>query len=306
MGSALLLGAAGAIVFLWASVYSAIHIALADFSSGQLAFLRLAIGSVTLAGWGVLTQTPLPERRHWPGLALIGLIGFAAYLVLLNLGQRAVEAGTASFIINTTPALSAVLAAVFLGERLRSMAIAGVVLSLCGVAVIAFKDGDGLRFDYSLGALLLLCAAIVHAIHFVYQKAMLAEVSPFAVTLGSMVAGAMCLLPFAPGACVAMLHASPRGLIVVLHLGILCSAFAHLAWSHLLAHLSASRDQRPHVEFTHGCVDRCDLAGPDHPRSGVARWIAHDRGRRAGPAAVGSVPTLRRHALAPVLHFWSC
>lgn len=241
MGSAALFGASGAIVFLWASVYSAIHVALADFSSGQLAFLRLLLGSATLAGWGAFTRTPLPERRYWLRLGVIGVIGFAAYLVLLNLGQRSVEAGTASFIINTTPALSALLAAVFLGERLRPAGVAGIVISLSGVGLIAFSDDGGVRFNYSIGALILLCATIVHAVHFVYQKAMLADVSPFAVTLGSMLAGAVCLVPFAPGAYAAALHASPRSLIAVLYLGVCCSAFAHLAWSHLLAHLSASR-----------------------------------------------------------------
>jgi len=241
MRSAMMLAAACAIVFLWASVYSAIHIALADFSSGQLAFLRLAIGSTVLAGWGAVTGTPLPDRRYWLRLAVIGLIGFAAYLVLLNLGQRSVEAATASFIINTTPALSALLAAVFLGDKLRLAGIAGIAISLGGVGLIAFSGGGALRFDHSLGALILLGAAIVHAMHFVYQKATLAEVSPFAVTAGSMIAGALCLAPFAPGTYAAVLRASPQSLIVVLYLGVLCSAFAHLAWSHLLAHLSATR-----------------------------------------------------------------
>lgn len=234
-------GAASLALILWGSVYSALRVALQGFSAGQLAFLRLAIASIVLGLYAVLTRARMPAQSDWPRLGLIGLIGFATYWLLLNLGQRTVEAGTASFIINTTPTLSALFAVVFLKERLKLLGVIGIAVSLCGVGLIIASGGKGLHLQFSPGALILLCAALAHAVHFVLQKATLKSLSPFQVTLGSMLAGTVFLLPFAPGASRALLEAPVNTVAAVIYVGIFPSALAHLTWAFVLTHMTASK-----------------------------------------------------------------
>ncbi len=233
-------GAAALTLILWASVYSAVKVGLDGFSPWQLAFLRLAVASIALGIYAALTQSRLPHRRHWLKLALIGFVGFALYLVLLNSGQRTVVAGTASFIINATPALSAMLAALFLKESLRPLGIIGIAISFCGVSLMVVSGGHGWRFEFSLGALILVLAAIAHAMHFVLQKASLHDVSPFQVTLLSIWTGTACLLPVAPETISALSQASWRSIGAVLYLGIFPSALAYFTWAFVLTYMSAT------------------------------------------------------------------
>ena len=232
--------AAALTLLLWASVYSALKVSLQWFTVWQLAFLRLATASVALGIYAATLRIPLPARRHWPSLILIGFIGFAVYLVLLNLGQRTVEAGTASFIINITPALSAILAVVLLKERLRALGFLGVAVSLCGAALIIAGGGRGLHFDFSPGAAILVAAALAHAAHFVLQKATLESVSPFQVTVVSVWAGTAFLLPFAPSTFTALAKAPADAVTAAIYLGVFPSAFAYVTWAYVMTHMPAA------------------------------------------------------------------
>ena len=48
---------------------------------------------------------------------MIGVLWFGVYNVALNEGERRVDAGTAAMLIQVSPVLIALLAALFLGER---------------------------------------------------------------------------------------------------------------------------------------------------------------------------------------------
>jgi len=229
------------VLFWWASVFSTVRVSLKHFNPGELAFLRLLIATAFLGTYSIMARMPAPGRRHWPRLVWIGAIGFAAYLTLLNLGQRTVEAGTASFIVNTTPAITAILAVVFLKERLKALGILGIIVSLSGVGLILLSTQKGEATDSISGGLFLICAALAHAIHFILQKATLRNLSPLQVTLGSMFIGTVCLLPFAGTALKALLEAPVSAVMAVVYLGIFPSALAHFTWSFVLSQMTVSK-----------------------------------------------------------------
>ena len=232
--------AAALTLVLWASAYSAIKVCLVELSVWDLAFGRMATGSLVLAGVAVATGAKLPDRRHWPALAAVGVVGFAVYPVLLNLGQRSVEAGTASFIINATPAIAAFMAVLFLKERFTRAGFAGIAVSLGGVLLIILSGGKQVALTISWGAVILLLAAVAHAAHFVMKKATLQSVTAFQVTAVSMWAGTIALSPFGPGAVASISSASPEVIGSLLYLGVCCSAIGYLTWAYVLKHASAA------------------------------------------------------------------
>jgi drug/metabolite transporter (DMT)-like permease len=84
------------------------------------------------------------------------LLWFGVYNVALNAGERRVDAGTAAMLIQLSPALVAVLAAVFLKERPTVALGVGLVVAFTGVVLIATStSGDensdvwGLRCAWS-------------------------------------------------------------------------------------------------------------------------------------------------------------
>ncbi len=108
--------------------------------AGPFTFLgvRLAIAAVLLAALAVLAGAPGPGgATGWRHAAVAGLLLHAGYLggVFLAISVG-VPAGVSSVIVSLQPVLTAVLAARLLGEALRRVQVAGLVLGVVGVVLV--------------------------------------------------------------------------------------------------------------------------------------------------------------------------
>ncbi|WP_203076048.1 DMT family transporter [Falsiroseomonas ponticola] len=239
-------GAAGATAFacvavtvlLWASAFPSIRAALQAFPPAELAALRFAVASLALGLHLAWARPALPGRADLPRILAAGGLGIAAYNLLLNSGSRVVDAGTASFLVNTAPVFAAILGAALLGERLRPWGWVGIGLSVAGVALIAAGRGE---MGFGAGALLVLAAALCQAAQFVLQKPLLARRGALPVTACLLWAGTAMLLPFLPGALATAASAPAEALGAVIFLGLGPAALAYVAWSHALSRLPVGR-----------------------------------------------------------------
>ena len=134
------LAGVAAVVF-GASAYAAIGDALASYSPGPLALLRMLVASVTFAVYAVFTGVRLPEVRDVPAAVLAGLLAFALYNVALNAGQLSASAGVASLIIASIPLFTALMAVGLLGERLGARGWSSIAIGFFGVAMITVGGG---------------------------------------------------------------------------------------------------------------------------------------------------------------------
>ncbi|MFN2270976.1 MAG: DMT family transporter, partial [Anaerolineae bacterium] len=159
------LGAAGVTLLFWASAFAAIRVGLTAYEPGHLALLRFLIASAVLGVYAVVTRMRLPEVRDLPAVLLMGLVGITLYHVPLNYGEVTVTAGAASLLISSAPTFTALLASLFLGERLKVWGWAGIGVSFVGAALIAFGEGEGVRFEPR--ALLILLAAVCTSLYFI-------------------------------------------------------------------------------------------------------------------------------------------
>src|SRR5215468_2972693 len=125
--SSLRTGVAVAItVLLWASAFVGIRAGLRSYSPGPLALLRYLVASVVVGWYAAFEGSELPPWREWGRLFGAGAIGVALYNLALASGERTLTAGAASFLGNTVPVLSALLAAIVLRERLSWLAWGGI------------------------------------------------------------------------------------------------------------------------------------------------------------------------------------
>ena len=122
---------------LWSSAFVAIRHLGRTFSPGALSLGRLLVGSVALGVVLADARLEMPNRREWPALIAIGVLWFGLYNVALNAGERRVDAGTAAMLIQLSPVLVAVLAAVFLKERATPALGVGLLVAFAGVVLIA-------------------------------------------------------------------------------------------------------------------------------------------------------------------------
>jgi drug/metabolite transporter (DMT)-like permease len=155
-----------------------------------------------------------------------------AYQLLLNWGEVHVPAGTASMIVAVAPAISALLAAAFLRERLTVTKVAGSCVALGGAALIAVAGGDT---GYSGAAWAVVAAACAQAAYHLGIKPLLRTYTGLEVAAYAMWAGTVLLLPFAPTAVDAALHAPAGALLAAVYLGALPSAAGFVVWGYAVA-----------------------------------------------------------------------
>ncbi len=236
-----LLAAAVSIV-VWAAAYPAIRVGLRSFSPGQLAALRFFIATAVFAVYLAILRPRLPRGMDLLRISIAGALGITAYNLLLNTGELTISASVASFLINCMPVFAALLAASFLGERLRPIGWVGTAISFSGVAIIAMVGGEGQGKHYGLDALLIVGAALCAAIMGILQKPLLRDYGAPAVTACLMASGALLLTPFLPGALrVAAQPAARTALLATVFLGVGPAALGYLAWGVVLRHFTLSQ-----------------------------------------------------------------
>ena len=228
----------------WASAFAGIRAALdglgasPGYGPGELALLRFGTASVALALYATARRQRMPRARDLPAVSLAGLLGITVYHVALNFGEVTVTAGAASLLIASVPVFTALGAAAFLGERLTRWGWGGIAVSLAGVALIAFGEGDGPSFDP--GALLILLSAVSTSAYFVIQKPLLRRYTALELTSYCIWAGTLFMAPFAPGLLRQLPAAEPAATAAGIYLGVFPAALAYVSWTYAMSRAPAS------------------------------------------------------------------
>ncbi|HEU5431183.1 MAG TPA: DMT family transporter [Thermomicrobiales bacterium] len=228
---------------LWGTSFVATKAVLPAVPPITLATLRLAVALAALVPvTRRLGQTPDLGR----GAALLGLTGIAFCFVCQNIGLRFASAATAALILNGgIPVLTVLLAAVVLRERIADQRLVGTVLAFAGVGLLVLLPLGGFSGAPVPGALLgnalLLTAAAAYAIYTLIGRRVFDIDAALRMTAGSMLYGALGLLPIAACelATTGMHWPDGRAVALILYLGLGCSALPFVLWGYALARLEA-------------------------------------------------------------------
>lgn len=231
--------AAGTTILLWASAFAGVRAGLAEYSPAHLTLLRFVFASLALILYATVVRMKPPARRDLPMLITGALLGIAAYHTLLNFGLVRVTAAAASLLIATVPVFTSLLAAAFLGERMRKVGWLGILVSFSGAALIAL--GEGRTFRLEPAALLILAAALAHSVFVVIQKPVLLRYGAVRYTTHVIWIGTVALLAFSPGLLDAVRHAPASATLAVAYLGVFPSAIAYLTIAYALSLIPATR-----------------------------------------------------------------
>jgi drug/metabolite transporter (DMT)-like permease len=228
---------------LWASAFVAIRHLGSDFSAGALTLGRIGVAAVALAFVAMRQGFPRPTGRQWVSIAVIGVLWFSIYHLALNQGEVWVDAGTAAMLLQVSPVLVALLAAMFLGERFTTPLVVGMIVAFAGVALIGASGAGDNGVDTGkmvLGALLCVVSAVAYAISLVLQKPLVASLSAVHVTWLSCIVGAATCLPFAPTLASEASEAPASSILWLVYLGVFPTAVAFTTYAFALRHMTAS------------------------------------------------------------------
>ncbi len=236
------LAAVACTLVFWASAFVAIRHLGHDFTPGSLSLGRLLVAAVCLAVVALSRDVLRPTRREILPIVLIGLLWFGVYNVALNAGEEKVDAGTAAMLVQVSPVLIALLAAIFLSERFTIYLGIGLALAFGGVALIAFAtspDDESGKGDL-IGVLLCLVSAVAYSISLILQKPLVRRISGVQVTWMACTIGAISCLPFAGDLVTQARDAPASSIWWLIYLGVFPTAIAFSTYAFALKHMSAS------------------------------------------------------------------
>ncbi len=226
-------------LLLWASAFVAIRHLGHDFSPGSLSLGRLLVGALCLAAVALPRGLPRLAARDLVSIAIIGVLWFGVYNIALNEGERRVDAGTAAMLIQVSPVLIALLAALFLSEPFTRYLALGLALAFGGVALIALSTSPGGHNDV-LGVLLCIVSAVVYSISLIIQKPLMSRIQAVHVVWLACTVGAVACLPFAGQLWHETARAPAASVAWVVYLGVFPTAIAFTTYAFALQHMSAS------------------------------------------------------------------
>jgi drug/metabolite transporter (DMT)-like permease len=221
-------------VLSWAAAFPLIGVALAGLEPVPLAAVRFALAALPAVLWLLITRPEMPKMIDLTRLGLGGVLGISIYNWLLNTGQQTVSPGAASFIINTLPIWTAMLATLFLRDRFGMGAWIATAVSFSGVVLIAFGQPGPMTFGN--GSSLILLASMLSATYFVLVRGVIARYGPATCTCWTLITGALWLTPWLPDG-LAQVSIAPVSVIsAVLFLGLVSASLGYATWSYAIGH----------------------------------------------------------------------
>jgi drug/metabolite transporter (DMT)-like permease len=179
----------------WGSTFLAIAVAVRDLPPFlSMALRHLAAGALVFA-WVLVRRKerePLGVRQ-WAAAFVFGGALFLVGHGGLAWAQQEVPSGIAALLVGTIPLWFAILAWIFLGERLGGRAFAGLVLGFAGLAVLV--DPSGEEGAKPIGALVIVIGALGWAAGSVYsQRSALPKDTLLGAAMGMLAGGVLLAL----------------------------------------------------------------------------------------------------------------
>jgi drug/metabolite transporter (DMT)-like permease len=176
-------------------------------------------------------------------LLLLSLLAIPVNQFLFLFGMRYTTASNAALLYATTPILVLIFSRFFLGERLTTVKIAGVILGFVGVMTVIFERGISASMEYLLGNLLIGVAVMAWGLYTVFGKRLI-------VRYGAVEASSMTLIigtvMFIPVGAVPALHfpfatLSLSSWMQILYLAVITSVFSYFLWYFALGRAEAGK-----------------------------------------------------------------
>ncbi|MBO0587391.1 DMT family transporter [Sporosarcina sp. E16_8] len=224
-------------VIVWGSGFAAIRASLlGGYSPGHLVLTRFLIASSVFAIYALWPGTTfrLPRKEDILKISVLGWIGISVYHWGVTYGEVTVSAGTAGMFIASAPVFTALIAVIFLKERLSTLGWVGMFVGIIGIFLITIGS-EGTSFTISKGVIFILIASVATSAFFVFQKPLLRIYRPIELTAYFTWAGTLPFSIYYPGLLQSIQGATIEANFSTIYLGVFPAAIAYVAWATALS-----------------------------------------------------------------------
>ena len=225
---------------LWGGSFLFMRYAVPDFGVVPLIWLRVALASICLLPLLLLKRQFGALRRQAGALTVMSLFNSDLPFLLIAWATLSITAGLASIMNAMTPVFTALIGALWLGDRLDGRRSLGLLLGLAGVALLAADKADFRHGGSGWAIVAMLLATACYGFAANHTRRYLQGVPALVNATGTQLVSALVLLPPA-------LWSWPERMpglgpwLAALVLGVACSALAYLLFFRLIARVGASR-----------------------------------------------------------------
>lgn len=225
---------------LWGGSFLFMRYAVPDFGVVPLIWLRVALASVCLLPLLLLKRQFGALRQQAGALTVMSLFNSGLPFLLIAWATLSITAGLASIMNAMTPVFTALIGALWLGDRLDGRRSLGLLLGLAGVALLAADKADFRPGGSGWAIVAMLLATACYGFAANHTRRYLQGVPALVNATGTQLVSALVLLPPA-------LWSWPERMpglgpwLATLVLGVACSALAYLLFFRLIARVGASR-----------------------------------------------------------------
>lgn len=181
---------------IWGVNFAVVKFATGAFAPLAFNMLRIGLAVVVLFSIVALGGHALPRGRDRLALLGLGTLGNGLYQVLFIEGIARTRAGDAALLIAAAPALMAIIGWLRGSERTPPRGVAGIVLSLAGIALVVFGDADAVDGVASrlTGDALILAGCVCWSMYTVLLKPYTERIEGIPLSAVTMAGGAVPLL----------------------------------------------------------------------------------------------------------------
>ena len=225
---------------IWGGAFVFLRVAAPVLGAVWTSEIRVLLGGLALLAWLRLSGVDVGLRRHARAYFLLGATIIALPFALFAYAATQAPASLLAIVNATSPMFGIAWSAAFGDERLTARRLAGLVLGVAGVALIAGPQDAGAGPQLHLAIAAALCAACAYGATGVLMKRVAGGAAPRGMAAGNQLGAALALLPLLPAA---LPHAAPSPLVVanVLALALLASGVAFVLYFRLIADIGATR-----------------------------------------------------------------
>lgn len=225
---------------LWGGSFLFMRYAVPDFGVVPLIWLRVALASICLLPLLLMKRQFGALRQQAGALTVMGLFNSGLPFLLIAWATLSITAGLASIMNAMTPVFTALIGALWLGDRLDGRRSLGLLLGLAGVALLAADKADFRPGGSGWAIVAMLLATACYGFAANHTRRYLQGVPALVNATGTQLVSALVLLPPA-------LWSWPERMpglgpwLAALVLGVACSALAYVLFFRLIARVGASR-----------------------------------------------------------------
>lgn len=225
---------------IWGSSFMFMRATAESFGPIALITVRVSVAALFLSVF-VFTKARRKEfLDNWFNLAWIGVINSALPFVLFAYASLSLSGGNVSILNAMTPVLTALIAHVWLKDKMSYWQFLGLGISVLGLLLLVWD-----KVDISSSSLLAVLAGVTAPLFYGFAsngtKKYLSGVAPLTATAGSLFFSSLFMLLLLPFFIPDFSQISNTDWLYAIILGLVCTALAYLIFFRLILTIGPSR-----------------------------------------------------------------